>query len=131
MKRMTILKLFSAAAISIMLLSCNEATQLEPTYAEVFQVHLQSYYSQTPVEMKIDNSEVFSGTISTGAILGFAQLIPLQVMPGEHSMSVNVNHALTKDTSFSLGDTLYVGVEYDAVNSRITYLFQRERFVYD
>jgi len=131
MKQVTISKLLGVAAISITLLSCNEATQPEPKYAEVFQVHLQSYYSQTPVEVKIDNSEVFSGTISTGAVLGFARIVPLQVMPGVHSMSVNVAHALTKDTSFTLSDSLYVGVGYDAVNPRITFVFQRERFAYD
>jgi len=131
MKRLTILKLSGVAAISIALLSCTGATGPEPTYAKSFQVHLQAWYSQTPVEVKIDNSKVFSGTISTGAVLGVAHVIPLRIPTGEHYMSVTVANSLMKDTSFTLSDSLYVGVGYDAVNPRITFLFQRERFAYD
>lgn len=131
MKRSTIFKVFGIAVISLLLLSCNKATEPESPVADVFQIHLQAWFLQTPVEVKLDNAKVFFGAITTSELLGCALIIPLQVTPGKHSISVTVANSITKDTSFTLSDTLFVGVRFGVVDRRITYSFQKKTFRYD
>ncbi len=131
MKLPTTFIIFGMAVISPVMLSCNKATEPQTPVADVFQVHLQARFLQTPVEVKLDNSVVFFGAVTTSDVLGLALAIPLQATTGEHSIRVTVGHSITKDTTFTLSDTLFVGVRFGAVDSKITYIFQNERFLYD
>lgn len=48
--------------------SCNKSTEvLPPAFADLCQIHLQSWFSNTPVKVIVDNSQVFEDNITTGS----------------------------------------------------------------
>jgi hypothetical protein len=111
--------------------ACETSTEAPPqTLADVCQIHLQSGFSNTPVKVSVDFSQVFSDTVTTGSILAFAAIIPVQVSIGTHFLNVTVANSVSKDTAFTIADTLYIGVNYDATIPGITYHFQRWPFYY-
>jgi hypothetical protein len=59
-----------------------------------------------------------------------AAIIPVQVHKGTHLLNVTVPNSVSKDTTFTIADTLYIGVNNDATTPRITYHFRRLPFYY-
>ena len=114
------------------LLSCKDegTTPAQAPLAKVFEIHLQAWFSHTPVLISVDQSQVFANTVSTGSILAFAAIIPLQVTQGTHKLTVSIAGTVSKDTSFTISDTLFVGVSYNSTNGTINYRFQRNPFYY-
>jgi hypothetical protein len=114
-------------------LGCDtNTTGAQPTgMANEFQIHLQTWYAQTPVIVAIDNVQVFSDTISTGSIIGIAAVVSPKVTNGTHSLRVTIANAISKDTTFTIQDTLYISANYNSQNSQIIYYFTRNRFLYD
>jgi hypothetical protein len=98
--------------------------------ATVFQIHLQGWFSKTPVNVYIDQSQVFADTISTGYIIAVAAIIPVQINQGVHTLGVTIPNSVSKDTSFTISDSLYTGVNYNLEKAMISYHFQRKPFVY-
>ena len=78
----------------------------------------------------VDNSQVFSDTITTGSILAFAAIIPVQVSQGTYGLIVSVADTASNDTTFTITDTLYIGVNYDEITSKIRYVFRDRSFPY-
>ena len=99
--------------------------------ANVFQVHLQWQFSKTPVTVYIDNSVIFSDTVTSSPMVGVAKIIPAKIANGYHALRVTVLNSISKDTSFIVQDTLYIGVQYNKPNSLIEYYFTRKQFLYD
>ena len=115
------------------LLSCKDqgTTQPQVLLAKVFEIHLQAWFSHTPVSISVDQGEVFAGTVSTGSILAFAAIIPVQVTQGTHKLTASIADSVSKDTTFTISDTLFVGVNFNPANGSIDYRFQRNRFYHD
>ena len=112
--------------------ACDTTTEApSKNFASLCQIHLQVGFSQTWVGVTIDNAKVFEGEISTIGILGYAAIIPVQVSQGTHKLNVGVFNSASKDTIFTVIDSLYIGVNYDATNAKISYIFQRHPFPYD
>jgi hypothetical protein len=110
---------------------CNSSAKAAPpTFADVCEIHLQSGFDKTPANVSVDFSQVFSDTVTTGLILAVAEIIPVQVYEGTHRLNLTVPNSVSKDTIFTVADTLYIGVNYDATTPRITYHFQRLPFYY-
>ena len=114
------------------LLACRDegTTQPQAPLAEVFEIHLQDGFSETPVVISVDQAQVFASTVSTGFIVAFAAIIPVQLTQGTHKLTVTIAHTVSKDTSFAISDTLFVGVSYNSTTRTIDYRFQRNRFYY-
>lgn len=118
--------------LAISLPACNNSTEPSPaSMAKVFQIHLQSEYADTPVIVYVDSSQIFYDTVSTGQILGVAKVITEQIANGTHSLRITIPNSASKDTTFTVIDTLFIGVGYDKQLSRIQYYFTRTRFIYD
>ena len=126
----------------VLSLSCNSTTAVQPsieeessTLAKVCQIHLQASFSQTYVYVNVDSSRVFQGNVSTGSTLGYAAIIPVQVSRGTHALSVFVLSsalsAFPTDTTFTIADTLYIGVNFDANAGKITFTYRTTPFQYD
>lgn len=116
--------------------ACDTTTEVtSPDFANVCQIHLQAWFSQTSVTVTVDNSRLFTGYVSTGAILGYATILPVQVTKGTHGLNVTAYNSLSspasKDTTFTVADSLYIGVNYDSTTSQIRYYFTRRPFLYD
>lgn len=108
-------------------LSCNKSTEVitaPNASAGLCQIDLQSWFDNTPVKVKVDNCQVFSDTISTEPILAFAAIFQIQVSKGTHEIVVSIADTLFNDTTFTIKDTLYIGVNYHAINSKISYTFR-------
>jgi hypothetical protein len=111
--------------------ACNKSTEvLPPALADLCQIHLQNWFSDTPVKVVVDNSQVFSDTITTGSILAFAAIIPVQVSQGTHGLIVTVADSVSNDTAFTITDTLYIGVNYNEITSTIRFVFRDRPFYY-
>ena len=112
-------------------LACNSPTDANPpVLADLCQIHLLGWFTHMLVKVTVDNSQVFADTITTGSILAFAAIIPVQVSKGTHRLNVNVAETVSKDTTFTITDTLYIGVSYDETTSKIMYVFRHEPFGY-
>ena len=123
-------------------LSCNSTTEVQPsneeessTLAKVCQIHLQAWFSQTDVYVNVDSSRIFQGNVSTGSTLGYAAIIPVQVSKGTHTLGVFIwSSALSAkptDTTFTIADTLYIGVNFDERAGKVTFIYQTTPFLYD
>mgnify|MGYP001610717085 FL=1 len=111
---------------------CDSTTETSPSsLANVFQVHLQWQFSKTPVTVFIDNSVIFSDTVSSSPMVGVAKIVPTKIVNGYHALRVTVLNSISKDTSFIVQDTLYIGVQYTKRDSLIEYYFTRKPFLYD
>lgn len=117
---------------SVISLNCQNSTEpvQEPELADVFRIDLQGGFSLTPVQVKLDNTQIFFDTVSTGSILAFAAVIPVQIYKGTHTLSVTVDNLITKSTTFNISDSLYAGVNYNKNNSEVTIIFREEPFGY-
>ena len=123
---------FCLLALLVVSVSCshNVTTQPQLTPAKAFAIHLQSWFSHTPVVVFVDESQVFADTVSTGYAVAVAAIIPVQIDQGAHLLTVTVPNQVSKDTLFTIYDTLYAAVYYDSARASIDYHFQRNRFVY-
>ena len=133
MKTQNIIIVSSLIVILMFQLGCaTNTTEAQPSNtANEFQVHLQAWYAQTPVTVAIDNVQAFADTISTGSIIGVAAIVSPKVTNGTHSLRVTIANSISKDTTFTIQDTLYISANYNSQNSQITYYFTRNRFLYD
>lgn len=91
---------------------------------------MQAWFSHTPVKVALDHSQVSADIVTNDFVLAFAAILPARVFNGTHFLNVTVAESVSKDTTFTIADTLYIGVNYDATSSRITYAFQRQPFYY-
>jgi len=95
------------------------------------EIHLQSWFSNTPVKVFLNDSLMLSDTISTGSILAYASIIPVTLSEGEHKLHVMANKNAELEDWFEVNSTLYIGVHYDSLQSKISYIFQNNPFYYD
>ena len=118
--------------VSLLFVSCEDenVTSSESTSAEIFEIHLQTWFENNPVQVKFDNEIIFDDTISTGSILAYASIISLDVTQGEHNIQVIVNDSIQGDTTLTIGDSLYVAVNYNSDQKEIGFYTQNEPFAY-
>jgi len=128
------IKYYSALILLLLVISLyscnNNVDSTDQEIADLFQIHLQSWFSNTPVKVRVDYSQIFVDTVTTGSIIAVAAIIPVEIYRGTHFLSVTVADSITNDTTFSINDTLYIGVNYSSTTSRITYRFQQYPFGY-
>ncbi len=125
----TLLCFFSLLAAG---LACRHGVTSQPQSiaADEFRIDLQWGFSNTPVVVFVDQNQVFTDTVWTLPFDPLAAIIPVQVNRGMHSLSVTIPKRVSKDTSFFIYDTLYIGVSYDSAKGLISYIFRRQPFGY-
>ena len=117
--------------IMMFLISGCTSTDPNEVLKHDIEIHLQSWYSNTPVEVYLDDSLILSDTVSTGYILAFASIIPMTISEGTHNLRVKANTHVEFEENFEVKSTLYVGVLYDSTQSKVLYIFQNDQFYYD
>jgi hypothetical protein len=105
-------------------------TSPKPVPASVFRIDLQSGFSNTPVVVYVDQSQVFADTVSTNIAVSVAAIIPVQINQGIHTLGIVIPNSVSKDTSFLVPDSLYVGVGYSALKGTIDFIFWQRPFPY-
>lgn len=134
-ERLKMIKYFYSIIILFLIVmainSCdNNIDASKPEPANHFQIDLQTWFSNTQVKILIDNSIVFNDTVTTGSILAYAAIIPVKINKGSHLLKITVDNTISKDTIFTITDSLYVGVDFSATNSNIMFDFQYQPFPY-
>ena len=125
--------------VSLFITSCNSST-IEPTEREVinFEVHFQNIFKDDGVLLRIDNSNIFAGEISTDNTVGVAKILKLQQLSGNHLLHVNVNNIFFATREYELQDTLYIlirhfkdDLEFLNIQKGINVEFTNQRPLYD
>lgn len=128
------IKYYSALFLFLLVFSfysCNNNVDSNnQEIANLFQIHLQGGFSNTPVKVNVDYSQTFNDTVTTGSIIAVAAIIPVDIYKGTHLLKVTIADSITKDTTFTINDTLYIGVNYSPSTSNITYNFRHTPFPY-
>jgi hypothetical protein len=82
----------------------------------VFQVDLQTQFSDDSVRVLIDSRCVFEGRVTTHLGQGLARSLSVDGQAGRHNVRVHVVHPFTgteKDTTLVVTDTLTLAVNLD------------------
>jgi len=116
------------------------STSIEPTEREVvnFEVHFQNNFEEDDILLRIDNSNIFAGRISTDHTISVAKILKLQQLSGNHLLHVNVNNVFFETREYELRDTLYILIRHykddlDFLNIQkgINVEFTEQRPLYD
>lgn len=124
------MKILSRFMIILFLVSgCKSKISNELSNQDI-EIHLQGWFSDTPVEVYLDNSSVFLDTVSTGSIIAVAMIIPMNISEGKHKLRVKVGDSVESEEVFEIESTLFIGVNYDSTERKILFSLQKEPFIY-
>lgn len=116
----SIFMLFTLVSISCKKSTCPDIDDGQA--AKKFEIHLQRHFNNTHVFIRIDGKSIFSGAVSTNYVVGLAATISPQLQAGEHEIETFIQ-GLEADTTFSVKDTLIIGITYDESPEEISYHF--------
>jgi len=119
-----------ASSVIFILFGCTSTDPNESSIHD-FEIHLQAWFSNTPVEVFLDDSLFFRDTVSTGSIIAIAKIIPTNLVEGKHELRVTANGDTEYVETFEIKSTLYVGVTYESTQSKISFNFRTDKFYYD
>ncbi len=88
----------------------------------LFQIHLRYSYDSTYTDIAIDDKTVFTGYVTTNNIVGLAEIITPEITKGTHTLYTHIG-GLTKDTTFSVQDSLIISVIYSEQGDGISVYF--------
>ncbi len=106
-------------------ISCKKSTCPDVDHAEAakkFEIHLQRHFNNNHVFIRIDGKSIFSGAVTTNYVVGLAATIAPQLPAGDHQIETFIQ-GREADTTFSVQDTLIIGIIYDASLEEISYNF--------
>lgn len=126
--------IFLAILCGLLLVSCSSESQPGPTAENPnwnipLNIHLQSYYKDASVRVVLDGQVIFSGEISTSALLGVAERLSMKRDSGSHFISVTVDGRDYGEDQFLLEKDLYIGIGYH--DGEVTFRYSDEPFIYD
>ena len=116
---------FIISFITQAFLACQKSTcsvEENLSLAENFEIHLQIHFDNIYVFIKIDDKSIFSGEVNTNYVVGLAAIISPQITKGEHNIKVYIEN-IEADTTFSVQDSLIIGITYDESVSEISFYF--------
>ncbi len=111
------------------LAACDSTDPLKEP-ADLFEIHLWEMFEDDTVQLVLDGRAVFEGVVSSDPLLGLAKIVPADILEGQHRLAVFVDGVFTNDTTFSVQDTLFVGITYDPTVPRVRFYFPDTQPVY-
>lgn len=103
---------------------------LDARSADLFAVHVQRFYHETPIRLKLDNQVILDDTVTTSLFLGVASIVPVDIQNGRHQLRATVDGKVSAEKTFVVKDTLYLVVNYDRERQEIIFGAQRTGFLY-
>lgn len=97
-------------------------------------VDFQSDFENDHVKLVIGGGEVLNTNLTTNHLLGVCSnggQLSMGSPAGTPTLTVTINHAISKSTTVTLDRDRYVGVMYDRLNHEITFQISDEPFGYD
>ena len=123
MTRLTILLL-----AMFLLTGCGSDTSA-PEPQRILEVHLQTWFADTPVRVEVNEMPVLDARITTGSILAFAAIVRVHVDDGRHLLEVKADD-ITGVIETVVPDTSYIGVCYNATEHHLTFIPSKRPFAY-
>lgn len=126
------MRYFLSLALLLSIAACDStgADDVNEGEPAAFSVHLQTHYSNTPVQIELDGETVFDDTVSTNYVLSLATFFPVDIKQGEHRLHATVNGRIEASKTFTVGDTLNVAVNYDPDREQIVFSSREEPYLY-
>ena len=126
-----LLKTFAVILVIIITcMNCKHTTETVNEPADVFEVHLQAYYDDTPARIVLDGNIILDERITTGTILAYASILHPEIDQGPHRLQAFINETATADTTITVGDTLRVVVNYVPQRNEIMIWATKRPFPY-
>jgi hypothetical protein len=126
-----LLKTFAVILVIIFTcMNCTHTTETVNEPADVFEVHLQAYYDDTPAKIVLDGNTILDERITTSEIVAFTKILRPEVNQGLHRLQAFINETATADTTITVSDTLRVVVNYVPQRNEITIWATKRPFPY-
>jgi hypothetical protein len=117
---------FSKLIIVLILFSGCKKLDIE----KELRIDLGTQFQNDMVIIKLDNTVIFSDSVSTNNLLGFAEILILKYPIGKYKISVNVN-GNEKTDNFRHKTNRFVYISYDKITSQVLIKYPDEKYVYD
>jgi hypothetical protein len=113
----------------VTLVSCKE----ENTNTISLGLDVQSFFNQDNVKITIDNTEILNKQLQTNPSLGVCLdgRVSIKLREGRHVIGIMINNLGTKTETFSLINSLYIGVNYSNQTNEISLTYSDQPFGYD
>ena len=105
--------LFAMLVGSLILTSCSESGVNHNEEEVPLHVHIESWFQNDGVMIRIDNELVFNEEVTTNPSLGLAKTIDLNVSSGEHRIEARMNDRIIVSETFNPVETPWLCVYYD------------------
>ena len=125
--RQTSFLLAAILAAGTMLSACSILGESDRAERKL-HIHVQTWFDDTPVEIKLNGETVLDERVSTGGILAVAARISRMTPERSNNLYVRVDNEATADTTLVVHDSLYVGINYS--QDRVGFKTQEEPFAY-
>jgi hypothetical protein len=94
------------------------------------RIDLGTQFKNEMVIIKLDNTVIFSDSVRTNNLTGFAKILTLNYPIGKYEISVCVN-GNEKTDKFRHKTDRFVYISYDKNTSQISIKYPNEKYVYD
>ncbi|MCD6064051.1 MAG: hypothetical protein K0R82_1962 [Flavipsychrobacter sp.] len=97
-------------------------------------IDVQTQFENDKVQIYIDDEKILDKQLTTNDVLGVCLpdgVVHKEVKEGKRKLKVVVNGSATEVEKFTLTEDVYIGVRYDRSKGEISYIFQKEKFMYD
>jgi hypothetical protein len=125
------IKLLSATVALFILLSCSHETHLK---MHELNIDFQGAFENDHVRLVMGGGEVLNRNLETNNLLGVCTdggQLSLAQPEGEKTITITINHNISKTETFILNRTRYIGINYDRQTHEITFQYSDEPFGYD
>jgi hypothetical protein len=122
-------KIFAALLAVVMLSACNND---EPSVEHQLAFSVQSDFDNDEIVITVDGREVMRKVVTTNHTIGAALngQAALNLVRGTHSVAIVVNGTGFL-TSVTLDANLYIGINYDRDENKISIVESLQPFAYD
>ena len=121
--------MFSRSFVLIACLCVTACQVFGPEENGRLEIHLQSSFDSTPVQISLDSEVIFDSLATTNHIVGAAEGVVVETSVGSHTLNLLIDGEYEHTQQIYLGEVLYVGVQYFP-EGEITIQVNNEGFVY-
>jgi hypothetical protein len=123
--------LFFISLLALSLLACEKEPETIPV-----SIDIQGHFDSKPVTVAIDKMKLIDGIAQANPSLGLAFVNGegrkvTKLSRGSHTLTVQVDHQVTKREKFTVTDELYIGIHFDESAEEITIQYSAIPFMYD
>ena len=103
-----------------------------PSTIEDFEIHIQYFFQDDTITIKIDDKKIFNGAVTSEPVLSLAHILYVELDRGDHQIIVKMDDKFITE-SFTFNDEMVIGVIYYWMEDELRFRFYEdgERPMYD